>query len=172
MIPYLDCRGLFHKRQCSGSMVSKTTNESENSHRLRVTSRVSVPLDEFSFTFSRSSGPGGQNVNKVNTKVRLLWNIGETESLAAGVKDRFIAKCKRRINSDGVFQITSQRFRDQERNRADCLEKLRGLLLEAAVPPKPRKKTKPSRRAIERRLENKRQRSSRKQSRRRVERDD
>ena len=114
----------------------------------------------------RSSGPGGQNVNKVNTKVRLRWPVVESPSLPDPVKKRLLEKYHRRINSDGELLITSQRYRDQSRNVDDCLEKLRELLTDVGTTPKPRKKTKPSRASKERRLREKRVQSDRKRSRR------
>ncbi len=133
---------------------------------LEVDHRISIPLREFSFTFSRSSGPGGQNVNKVNTKVTLHWNVVASKSLPDDVRRRFMTRYHRRINDRGELVLHSQRFRDQGRNVADCLEKLRAMLREAAAAPKPRKKTRPSRRSVEKRLEAKRRRSQRKQMRR------
>ena len=133
---------------------------------LVVNARVKIPLREFAFSFVRSSGPGGQNVNKLNTKAVLRWGVVASESLPAAVKQRFVEKYHRRITGDGELVMTSQRFRDQGRNIADCLEKLRAMLAEVAVAPKPRKATKPSRRAKQRRLENKRKTSEKKQRRR------
>lgn len=134
---------------------------------LVVTTRIQIPKEEFRFTFVRSSGPGGQNVNKVSTKARLHWMVVDSPSLDEAVKQRFLQKYRRRISTDGEFQLTSQRFRDQSRNVDDCLEKLRVMLAEVAVAPKPRKKTKPSRASRQRRLAEKRRQSARKQLRRR-----
>ena len=134
---------------------------------LVVTTRIQIPKEEFRFTFVRSSGPGGQNVNKVSTKARLHWMVVDSPSLDEAVKQRFLQKYRRRISTDGEFQLTSQRFRDQSRNVDDCLEKLRVMLAEVAVAPKPRKKTKPSRASQQRRLAEKRRQSARKQLRRR-----
>jgi len=135
---------------------------------LVVNPQLKIPLREFQFTFARSSGPGGQNVNKLNTKATLRWAVLRTQNLPEPVRRRLLAKYRRRVSSEGDLLITSQRFRDAGRNVADCLEKLRGMLAEVAVAPKPRKPTKPTRAAIRRRLEQKRQQSRRKQSRRPV----
>ena len=134
---------------------------------LVVHPRLKIPLKEFRFTFARSSGPGGQNVNKVNTKATLRWPVIRSRSLPEAVRRRLVAKYGRRISQDGDMVITSQRFRDAGRNVADCLEKLRRMLAEAATAPKPRKATKPTRSSIERRLAAKRRHSRRKQDRRR-----
>ena len=127
---------------------------------------------EKSFTFMRSSGPGGQNVNKVNTKVRLRWDVAKSPSLSEAVRERFQKTYSRRITTEGDLLITSQRYRDQVRNIDDCLEKLRELLASVAAPPRRRKKTKPSRGSKERRLQGKREQSERKRSRRKPGRDD
>jgi len=139
---------------------------------LDVNRRIRIPLSEFEWTFARSGGPGGQNVNKVSSKAQLRWKLDEAESLPADVKQRFVQAYRRRITTDGEFLITSQRYRDQAKNVADCLEKLRELLLAVATAPTPRKKTKPSRGAKERRLKGKREHSQRKQMRQPPRRDE
>ncbi len=139
---------------------------------LFVHSRLKIPLRELRFSFSRSSGPGGQNVNKVNTKATLRWDVASTASLPPGVRERFLARFARRITQRGELVITSQRFRDQARNVADCLEKLRAMLAEVAAPPARRLKTRPRRGAVERRLAEKRRRSALKRARRRPGRED
>ena len=133
---------------------------------LRVNHRIQIPFTEFDFSFSRSGGPGGQNVNKVNSKVTLRWNIAKSATLPGDVRERFVQKYRRRITTDGEFVMHSERFRDQGRNVADCLEKLRELLLEVAVTPKKRKPTKPTKGSRERRLKEKRAASERKARRR------
>ncbi len=133
---------------------------------LKITEHIAIPLGEFRFTFSRSSGPGGQNVNKVNSKVTLHWQVLTTASLPDDVKNRFRAKYRRQINLDGELVVVSQRFRDQLRNRHDCIEKLRGMVQEVVRPPKRRRPTKPSRAARERRLRAKRHRAEKKRMRR------
>lgn len=133
---------------------------------LKVNNRIQIPFTEFDFTFSRSGGPGGQNVNKVNTKVTIRWSLAKSKTLPDDVRRRFQAKYHRRITKDGDLVMQSQRYRDQGRNVADVLEKLRGLLLEVATAPRKRKPTKPSRGSNERRLDAKRKTSSKKQMRR------
>jgi len=133
---------------------------------LVINSRLKVPLREFEFTFARSSGPGGQNVNKVNTKATLRWSVTTSPSVPEDIRDRFTAKYRRRITQAGDLLVTSQRFRDAGRNVADCLEKLRAMLAEVAVAPKTRKATRPSRASARRRLDEKRRQSQKKKLRR------
>ncbi|HYW79149.1 MAG TPA: alternative ribosome rescue aminoacyl-tRNA hydrolase ArfB [Thermoguttaceae bacterium] len=133
---------------------------------LVVNSRLKIPLREFQFTFARSSGPGGQNVNKLNTKALLRWRVVTSPTLPEAVRRRLLAKQHRRVTSDGDLLITSQRFRDAGRNVADCLEKLRTMLAEAAVVPKSRRPTKPTRASQRRRLDAKSRQSQKKQQRR------
>ncbi|HEX2486135.1 MAG TPA: alternative ribosome rescue aminoacyl-tRNA hydrolase ArfB [Myxococcota bacterium] len=110
------------------------------------------PLAELRFSFARSGGPGGQNVNKVESKAVLRWDVARSPALPDAVRERFLARFRRRITSDGELVLASQRSRDRERNVADCVEKLRAMLAEVATPPKPRRATRPSRGARERRL--------------------
>ncbi len=133
---------------------------------LEITPTLRIPHDEFQWAFVRSSGPGGQNVNKVSSKAQLRWAIAASPSLPPAVRQRFLERFAARITTLGEILITSQRFRDQRRNEEDCLEKLREMLLSVARAPTPRKKTKPSRGSIERRREGKREQSEKKRSRR------
>lgn len=133
---------------------------------LVVDSRLRIPLKEFEFSFARSGGPGGQNVNKLNTKATLRWPIAASESLPPAVKQRFLESYATRISNDGELIITSQRFRDQGRNIDDCLEKLREMLAAVATPPKKRRPTRPTKASKERRLNEKRATSQKKQRRR------
>lgn len=133
---------------------------------LNVDSRIQIPLSELAFTFVRSSGPGGQNVNKVNSKAVMRWDVRSSGSLPDDVRERFLARYARRLTGEGELLISSQRYRDQGRNQADCLEKLRDMLAEVATPPKRRRPTRPKRGDIERRLEAKKLEGSKKRSRR------
>jgi ribosome-associated protein len=133
---------------------------------LQITRELAIPLKEFDFRFARSGGPGGQNVNKVNTKVTLRWQILNSKSLPDDVRQRFLARFGRRVNQEGELLVTSQRFRDQGRNVADCLEKLRKMLQSVAVAPRRRRPTRPSKAARERRLQDKHRTSRQKQLRR------
>lgn len=133
---------------------------------LIVNSRIQIPLREFQFTFSRSSGPGGQNVNKLNTKATLRWAVLASSSLPSDVGQRFVARYRNRITLEGDFLLTSQRYRDAGRNEEDCLARLRQMLLAVAEPPKVRKRTRPTRASVRRRLGDKRHQSEKKQLRR------
>ena len=108
-------------------------------------------------------------MNKVNSKALLRWPIDASPSLPEAVRGRFLQKHGNRVTTEGELLISSQRYRDQGRNVEDCLEKLRVMLAEAAAPPVRRKRTKPSRGSIERRLQSKRIRSDKKQGRRALE---
>ncbi len=134
---------------------------------LEITPTLQIPDTEFTWAFARSGGPGGQNVNKVASKAALRWQIATSSALPEEVKIRLALQQKRFFTQDGELIIVSQRYRDQERNREDCLEKLRAIILQALAVPKARKKTKPSRGAKRRRLQDKKQRSDIKQQRRR-----
>ncbi len=129
---------------------------------IEIASNVHIPEEEIEWNFVRASGPGGQNVNKVSSKAVLMWNVDETHSLPFDAKTRLYTQQKRRFSNEGVLQIASQRFRDQERNREDCIDKLREMIEQALKKPKPRKKTRPTRASKERRLQSKRQQSERK----------
>lgn len=135
---------------------------------LVVTPEININEAELEFTFARSSGPGGQNVNKVNSKAVMRWLVVESDCLPLGVRVRFMEKFGSQLTNEGALIITSDRFRDQAKNRDDCLEKLRGMLASVARPPKPRKKTKPSRSAKEKRKQGKRVHGEKKRFRGRV----
>jgi ribosome-associated protein len=140
------------------------------SHALRVNANISIPRRELRFSFVRSSGPGGQNVNKVASKAVLHWNVTASGALSEEVRLRFVTKERRRINERGEFVLTSQRYRDQPRNIEDCLAKLSAAVASAAVRPRIRKKTKTTHASREARLREKRALSEKK--RRRKERGD
>jgi ribosome-associated protein len=133
---------------------------------LEIDDHTRIPLDDLHFTFARSAGPGGQNVNKVNSKAILHWDVQQSPHLPDAVKERFLARYRSRITVLGEIVISGQQYRDQSRNIEDCLERLREMIVAVLHPPTPRKKTKPSRGVKERRLRAKREQSERKTSRR------
>jgi len=110
---------------------------------LEITPFVRIALSELDFSFARSSGPGGQNVNKVNSKALLRWNVRTSESISEEVRQRLFSKLK--LTAEGELLLASDEYRDQPRNREACLEKFRALLAQALTIPKKRKKTKMSR---------------------------
>ncbi len=133
---------------------------------LAVNDSIMIPDAEFDWSYARSGGPGGQNVNKVSSKAVLRWDVRASPSLPPHVKDRLVALNRRRMTTEGELILTSQRYRDQDRNRQDCLEKLAELVREAATLPKPRRATRPTRGSHARRLAAKRHRSAVKAARR------
>jgi ribosome-associated protein len=134
---------------------------------VRINHRLHIPDDELEWSFVRAGGPGGQNVNKVASKAVLRWSVARNTSLPTDVKARLRAQQHRRITVTGDLVLSSQRFRDQERNRQDCLEKLSAMVQHAAAPPRPRKPTRPTRGSREARLQVKHRRARTKASRRR-----
>lgn len=133
---------------------------------LEVTPTIRIPFDEFEWSFARSGGPGGQNVNKVSSKAILRWNLAGSPSLPDEVKARFQERFPSRITTDGELVMSSELTRDQGRNRDDCLQKLAAMLRSAAARPKARRPTKPSKASKRRRVEAKRHQAARKASRR------
>jgi ribosome-associated protein len=133
--------------------------------RLTLAPGVTVHADALRFTYSASSGPGGQNVNKRATRAQMRLPIDDL-GLSPGVRSRFERLASAWITADGEVLIASDEHRTQRRNRQECLDRLRSVLVEAQAVPKKRRPTKPSRGAIERRLESKRQRSETKKRRR------
>lgn len=124
--------------------------------------KIKIPFSEFTFVFARSSGAGGQNVNKVNSKVIMSWRIFETIACSPGVIARFRDKYGQFILDNGEVQIVSQKNRSQKANIDDCIDKLHTMLNDVLVPPKIRKKTKPKRSAVLNRLSTKKKDSEKK----------
>ena len=139
---------------------------------LSVTPTIQIPDSELVFTFARSSGPGGQNVNKVNSKAVLRWSPTTSPSLPDDVRSRFVARYASRLTVGGELILTGQRSRDQSRNIEDCRERLKEMLLAVTRKPLTRRPTKPSRGSHKRRLEAKRVNSGKKRNRRRPPQDE
>ena len=127
--------------------------------------KYKIPAAEFAFSFSRSSGPGGQNVNKVNTKATLQWNAFSNTTLPRDVLERFIKKYAKRLNEEGVITLVSQKERSQNLNTIDVVAKLHDMINSVALAPKMRKATKPTRAAVTKRLNEKKSHGDKKKSR-------
>ena len=133
---------------------------------IRVTDSISIDESEIEENFVRSSGPGGQNVNKLSTAVQLRFDIRRSPSLPNDVAIRLLRLGGSRVTKDGVLVLLAQQHRTQERNRADALERLVALIKEAAVRPIPRRATKPTKASKQKRLEGKKRRGGIKELRR------
>lgn len=120
---------------------------------------------EFAFQTSRSSGPGGQHVNKVETRVTLKFHVGHSQILTDKEKQRLSVKWEKKLTSEGLILIHAERFRSQQRNKEAAIQEFRSLLEKAFTDPRPRKKTKPSKASIQKRLDTKKKHSGKKESR-------
>jgi ribosome-associated protein len=133
---------------------------------LHINHHIQIPDEELHFSYARSGGPGGQNVNKVASKAVLRWSLAANATVPEHVKARLRSLQRNRVTAEDEIVIQSQRYRDQERNRLDCLDKLREFILQASALPKARHVTKPTRGSRERRLQAKKHRAARKTDRR------
>jgi ribosome-associated protein len=129
---------------------------------IRINDQVTIDDGELRFEFSRSSGPGGQNVNKVETKVRLLFDVRDSSSLTIDQRDRIEERLATRITKDHVLHVTSQRHRSREANRRATIQRFAELLAEALAKEEPRIPSKVSKAQRQRRLESKRRRAQKK----------
>ena len=135
---------------------------------LRITNTTVIPMSELSFRFSRSSGPGGQHVNRSETRVELRFDLAHTPSLSDDQRERALGRLASYVDTNGVLHLVSQSSRSQWRNREEVVERFRSLMRGALRVPKKRRPTGPSRQARERRLEDKRRRAEIKRRRKEV----
>ncbi|MDR1491552.1 MAG: aminoacyl-tRNA hydrolase [Planctomycetaceae bacterium] len=133
-----------------------------------IASDIKIPLSELQWTFVRSSGPGGQNVNKVASKAVLRWNVAASGLLDTDSMARLAVSYPAHLTKEGELIIASQKTRDAIKNRADCLEKLKAMLLAALKKPKRRIPTRPTKGSIVRRLNDKARRSQKKRNRQKI----
>jgi ribosome-associated protein len=146
----------------------KIANLRYTQNMICVTPLIAIDEDEITLDFIRASGPGGQNVNKVATAVQLRFDVKHSPNLPDDVRARLVSYAGRRMTDDGVLIIEAKRFRTQDRNRQDALDRLISLVRKAAEKPTPRIKTRPSTASKKRKLAAKRHRSRIKQMRRPV----
>jgi len=132
---------------------------------LVINDTVNIPLSELVYTASRSSGPGGQHVNTTDTRIQVRWNVKESSALYEDERALVLKNLATRLTESGDLILAADTHRSQRRNREEVTQRLATLVREALIPPKPRKKTKPTRAAKERRLEDKRKKSRTKQDR-------
>ncbi len=139
---------------------------------LEINSEITIKSSELHFDFVRSSGPGGQNVNKVASAVQLRFDLRNSTSIPEEIKPKLIKLAGKRVTSDGILVLDARTSRSQSQNREEALARLRSLILKALHKPKPRRKTKPTRASIEKRLKNKKARGATKRLRGNVSDDD
>lgn len=131
--------------------------------------KLEIPDSEFTLRFSRSGGPGGQNVNKVSSRVQLRWNVAQSPSLPHDVRQRFMQQFRARINEDGELLLDCDETRSQHKNREICLQRLKDMLLAAQKPPKRRIATKPTKASKKRNQQQRARHSQKKANRRKVD---
>ena len=132
---------------------------------LIINDEVNIPLSELVYTASRSSGPGGQHVNTTDTRIQVRWNVKESAALGDVEKARLLKNLASRLTEAGDLILAGDTHRSQRRNREDVTQRLADLVREALIPPKPRRKTKPSRASREKRLDEKRKKARTKKDR-------
>lgn len=129
---------------------------------------VEIPFHELDFTYVRSRGPGGQNVNRTNSAAVLRWNLFSSTTLSEELKSRIYSKVKNQLTEEGDLIIRSDVHRDQDQNRSECIKRLHDLLKRALFVPKKRVATKPTRSSVRKRLDSKKVRAETKQNRQKV----
>lgn len=136
-------------------------------NQIIINNKLTIPLSELQFRFTTSSGPGGQHVNKAETRVILSFDVANSPALDDPTRQRLLHKLANRLDKEGMLQLQVQESRSQHRNREIAIRRFQALLAAALLRRKKRKRTRPSQAAVERRLKAKRQQSEKKQSRRR-----
>ena len=125
---------------------------------LQISESLAIPLSEIDMSPIRARGPGGQNVNKVSAAIHLRFDIASSSTLPDNIRAKLLAFPDQRINSDGVIVLKAQQYRSQEKNRSDALRRLQELIRNALREQKPRKKTRPSKKSVAKRLDSKNRR--------------
>ena len=135
---------------------------------LKVNEDISIPLAEIEIAAIRSQGAGGQNVNKVSTAIHIRFDVTVSTALSDDHKERVLRVKDRRLSKDGIIVIKSQRYRSQDKNRSDALDRLAEMIAKALLEKKPRKPTKPTKRSQQKRLDDKTKRGRLKESRSKI----
>lgn len=145
---------------------------SEPERGIKIHEKLVIPFRELVFSASRSSGPGGQNVNKVNSRITLRWNVMTSTTLLDADRQQILSRIQSKLTRGGELIISSDEHRDQRRNREECISRFRKLVRSALRRERPRIATKPSRAKIAKRLDEKKHQGQKKQARKRAESDE
>lgn len=133
---------------------------------IHVSEWIEIPLTELEVSFTRSSGPGGQHVNKTSTRVEITFDLAHSPSLRDDDRAYLMERLRSKLDTEGRLHIAAQEYRSQLRNRQAAVDRLEAMLQQAILRPKKRKKSRPSKSAVERRLDSKKRESAKKRERR------